>query len=118
MDAEDWSEPMDFSSVCHRAGGRRRYNAWRSRRQAWRRAEVARLLKDNGEWFRHGLQAELARELKVSRSTICRDIAYFLSVGWPCPHCEAYPWPPKPLFVDDPEEDDDGRSEPPAEGEG
>jgi predicted DNA-binding transcriptional regulator YafY len=46
---------------------------------------VARLLSYKGALFRRGIQAELAREPNVSRSTICRDIAYLLRLGWPCP---------------------------------
>jgi predicted DNA-binding transcriptional regulator YafY len=49
----------------------------------------------------------LARELNVSRSTICRDIAYLLHLGWPCPTCGAYTQPPNLLFRDDLDEDDE-----------
>ncbi|MGH7169063.1 MAG: hypothetical protein ACRELG_02145 [Gemmataceae bacterium] len=110
MNAEDWSERADFSAVCRRAGGRRRYNAWRRFRAAYRRMQVVKL------WIKYpplmrGLQSRLAAELGVSRSTICRDMAYLLRLGWPCPQCGAYAEPPKPLFVDDPEEDDEEMAE-------
>jgi HTH domain len=91
----EWTESID-NSAAYRAGGRRRYNAWRRFVQIRRRAEVARLLTCKGAQFRRGIQTELARELGVSRATICRDVAYLLRLGWPCPHCGAYTRPPKP----------------------
>jgi hypothetical protein len=91
-----WSQTMDTGAAYRRAGGRRHYNAVRRFRREWRRAEVVRLLSCKGALFRRGLQTELARELGVSRSTICRDLAYLLRLGWPCPTCGAYtrPFPP------------------------
>jgi hypothetical protein len=53
--------------IIKRAGGRRRYNAERKRAQAARRIIVAGLLPDE-------YQADIARLLGVSRSTICRDV--------------------------------------------
>jgi hypothetical protein len=102
----EWSQRIDTGAAYRRAGGRRHYNAVRRFVQARRRAEVARLLNCKSALFRRGLQTELARELHVSRSTICRDIDYLLRLGWPCPHCGAYTRPPKPLFADDPRVDD------------
>jgi hypothetical protein len=85
-----WSQRIDADVAYRRASGRRHYNAVRRYRRAWRRAEVARLLNCKGALFRRGLQTELARELGVSRATICRDLAYLLRLGWPCPTCGAY----------------------------
>ena len=39
-------------------------------------------------------EVSLAHELNVSRSTICRDLAYLLRLGWPCPTCGAFTRPP------------------------
>ncbi|HTU88475.1 MAG TPA: HTH domain-containing protein [Gemmataceae bacterium] len=96
---------MEASAIYRRAGARRHYNLVRHLKQTLRRKEVMRLLSCQGALFRRGIQTELARELGVSRSTICRDIAYLLRLGWPCPHCGAYTQPPEPLFMDDSEEE-------------
>jgi hypothetical protein len=101
----DWTTPTTSDEAARRAGGRRRYNRWRRFMVLRRQAVVMRLLSCKGGFFRRGIQAELARALRVSRATICRDIKYLLRLGWPCPHCGAYTQPPKPLFVNDPEED-------------
>jgi hypothetical protein len=106
-----WTAETTAEAVARRAGGRRAYNCRRRFAQTIRRAEVARLLNCKGALFRRGLQTELARELGVSRSTICRDIAYLLRLGWPCPHCGAYTRPPKPLFEYDAEEHDEAAGE-------
>src|SRR5262245_33740797 len=98
---------MEASAIYRRAGARRHHNAVRRLKQTARRAEVMRLLSCQGALFRHGIQAELARALSVARSTICRDIAYLLRLGYPCPSCGAYTQPPKPLLVDD-DGDSDG----------
>jgi hypothetical protein len=107
----DWSAPTTPDEVARRAGGRKRYNTWR-KWMAFRRrhVEVARRLFVQGALFKRGIQAELARELNVSRSTICRDVAYLIRLGWPCPHCGAYKYAPKPSFVDDPEGNDSAQS--------
>jgi hypothetical protein len=81
---------MEASAIYRRAGARRHYNAIRRLKQAARRAEVVRLLSCQGALFRRSIQTELARKLNVSRSTICRDVAYLLRSGWPCPTCEAF----------------------------
>lgn len=92
-----WSAPTTPEAAARRAGGRRHYNAWR-KALAFRRLhlEVASRLFAQGSLFRRGIQAELARELGVSRSTICRDIDHLLCQGWPCPHCGAYMTEPSP----------------------
>jgi hypothetical protein len=92
--ATAWSQTIDTGAAYRRASGRRHYNAVRRFHRERRRAEVARLLICKGALFRRGLQTELARELNVSRSTICRDLAYLLRLGWPCPTCGALTTPP------------------------
>ena len=70
----NWSAPTDFESVCRRAAGRRRYNAKR-RAEARERYKIVveAIMPTNGR--KRGSQAQLARALGVSRSTICRDVA-------------------------------------------
>jgi hypothetical protein len=73
----DWSRLTDWETVCRRNAGRRHYNATRTVRRALRRREVARLLLKYGGLYgpaSHGLQARIARQLGVNRSTICRDV--------------------------------------------
>ena len=74
-------------SIKRRAGGRRRYNAQRQRAQAVRRHTVAAMLADD-------FQADIARALGVSRSTICRDV-HAIGAGqmWTaekCPYCKRW----------------------------
>ncbi len=88
--SQAWSDKTDWETVCRRASWRRHYNSVRWFRAHYRRSEVARLLNVQGSLFDRGTQARLARLLGVSRSTICRDVAYLLRLGWPCPHCGAY----------------------------
>jgi hypothetical protein len=75
-----------------------------------RHVQVAHRHFVQGALFKRGIQAELARELNVSRSTICRDIAYLLRLGSPCPHCGAYTRPPKSSLVEAPDEDDESQA--------
>ena len=77
MNNNEWSRPIRWDEVCRRAAGRRHYNAIRTVRRALRRREVARLLVKYGGLYgpsSHGLQARIARQLGVHRSTICRDV--------------------------------------------
>src|SRR5262249_4017841 len=74
----NWSKPTAWSDVCRRASGRRRFNAQRQRDARKRRDEVARLLAEWGTG--RGGQARIARELKVSEATICRDL-WALALG-------------------------------------
>jgi hypothetical protein len=85
-----WSQTIDTDAANRRAGGRRHCNAVRRFIQTCRRAELAERLACKGALFRCGIQTELARELGVSRATICRDMAYLLCLSWPCPTCGAY----------------------------
>lgn len=71
-----WSAPTDWETVCKRNAGRRHYNAWRKFKAAYRRhvlvIEAAdRLGLSLWAW---GTCARIARELNVSRSTVCRDL--------------------------------------------
>ncbi len=72
MSATNWNLAQPASAVARRAGGRRHYNAIRIARANLRRWDIGTLLREIG--FERGYQAELARRLGVSRSTICRDL--------------------------------------------
>jgi hypothetical protein len=69
-----WTDTAPDDVVASRAGGRRRYNAWRRRLALQRRVEVARLLGEGNLLREWGKQTRIARQLGVSRSTICRDV--------------------------------------------
>jgi hypothetical protein len=56
--------------------------------------EVARRLSFKGAFLQRGLQASLARELGVSRATICRDVQAIMAWGHPCRFCGAGAQPP------------------------
>ena len=60
------------------------YNGLRRARAFFRRREVARLLRVQGSLWDRGMQTRLAQQLGVSRATICRDVAYLLTLGQPC----------------------------------
>jgi hypothetical protein len=85
---------MTTEQVHRRAGGRRRYNFERQLRAKLRRLQVRYLLLENrlwiGELVQHGALAEIARQLGVSRATICRDLQQlreeYHQVGI-CPTC-------------------------------
>lgn len=64
-----WRLPVSDAEAYRRAGGRRYYNSMRQFRAKLRRARVAELLRKG---YR---QIEIARELGVSKATICRDVA-------------------------------------------
>jgi len=82
-----WSQPRPFSEVCHRAGGRRAYNALRRDLAGFRRLDVARLLLKYG-CCKRGVQARIARELSVSQATVSRDVQKTLYSGAQvCQHC-------------------------------
>jgi hypothetical protein len=81
-----WGNPTSWEEVCRRAAARRHYNAVRHFEALQRQTQVAALLGQYGI-LTHGVQARIARELKVSRATICRDVAALLqAVSW-CPRC-------------------------------
>src|SRR5262245_62167360 len=89
-----WSDLTGWDEVCQRAAGRRHYNSVRRFRAIIRRSKVARLLHVQGGLTERGTQANLARQLGVSRSTVCRDIAWLLRQAPPCPCCGALTIPP------------------------
>ncbi len=62
----DWNATTDFSSVCRKMIQEQR-----------RWTQVAALALELGP-YKHGTQAEIARRLGVSRSTICRDMQKIL----------------------------------------
>jgi DNA-binding transcriptional regulator YdaS (Cro superfamily) len=81
-----WSDPVTNNEAHARASGRRAYNSTRQFKAMVRTGEVVRLLSERG-WGR-GVQAEIARELGVSRSTVSRDIQRALFAHErPCPTC-------------------------------
>ncbi len=67
-----WKARCDWSVVCRRASGRRRYNAARKRLRDLRRVRIICDLPFDKRG-RRGVQAQLARELGVSPATISRD---------------------------------------------
>ena len=84
-----WSQPRPFSEVCHRAGGRRAYNALRRDLAGFRRLDVARMLLKYGD--RRGVQARIAKELGVHEGTISKDLKAILYSGaHVCRACGAY----------------------------
>jgi hypothetical protein len=72
--------PTTWEEVCKRAAGRCRYNACRRVRALCRRLEVCRRLGKYGMTDR-GVQARIARELGVSRSTVCSDMRALIKRG-------------------------------------
>lgn len=70
----DWGAPTDFDLVCRRAAGRRRYNAERRAEARKHYKQVIEIVM-SPDGRKRGSQAQLARALGVSRSTICRDVA-------------------------------------------
>jgi DNA-binding transcriptional MocR family regulator len=72
--SKNWSAPTDYDLVCRRAAGRRRYNAKRQA-EAHKRFKIVLAVTFPTEGHKRGAQAQLARELGVSRSTISRDVA-------------------------------------------
>jgi hypothetical protein len=89
----EWSEEtLDEFAYC-RAGGRRAYNAQRRFAAAQRLAELARLLCVQGSNDR-GIQAKMARQFGVSRSTMSRDFAALRRLMAPCYRCGAWHFQP------------------------
>ena len=77
----DWRLPVPAAGAARRAGGRRRYNAERRRAADTRRDLVLTLMAATGPRFmtERGWQARTARELGVSRATVCRDVDALLA---------------------------------------
>jgi DNA-binding CsgD family transcriptional regulator len=72
MTKRDWHRRTTPEQAARRAGGRRHYNQIRALQALVRGLEVARLAALG---YR---QAEIARQLGVHRSTVCRDVAKLL----------------------------------------
>ncbi|HEY7309551.1 MAG TPA: hypothetical protein VH643_09350 [Gemmataceae bacterium] len=89
-----WFETIDTGTAYRRAGGRSHYNSVRRFQAAIRRRELARLLCVQGGLTARGMQTRLARQLGVSRSTVCRDVAWLLRQARPCRCCGALTIPP------------------------
>jgi hypothetical protein len=64
---------LDWEATCRRASGRRHYNSVRQFLANYRLTQLVELLHETG--FRRGYQTQIAKELGVHRSTICRDLA-------------------------------------------
>ena len=77
MRATNWSESTTTEIATRRAGGRRRYNRWRQLLVTRRLGSIVQIMRRNGwtgrEW---GIRAKIARELRVSRVTIARDLQH------------------------------------------
>lgn len=71
-----WTWPVSDDEAARRAAGRRHYNSIRRLHAELRRVKVAELLR--GRFLDWGVQAEIARELGVSRSTVCRDVRWLM----------------------------------------
>ena len=82
-----WSNPVSNDEAHARAAGRRAYNSTRQFKAMMRTGQVVRLLSERG--WRRGVQAEIARELGVNRSTVTRDVQRALFAHErPCPTCK------------------------------
>ena len=68
-----WSAITSHDIAERRAAGRRRINAQRHYRAERRRAQVLQMVMERGG-LEHGIRAEIARQIGVSRSTVSRDI--------------------------------------------
>jgi hypothetical protein len=83
---QGWAQPTSDTAAHRRAGGRRRYNSIRAARAELRRGRVAALLAAFN--FRYGAQAAIARRLRVSQSTVSRDVRAVLGCRpVRCPTC-------------------------------
>jgi hypothetical protein len=82
-----WSDPVSNDEAHARAAGRRQYNETRSFEAMMRSAQVIGMLNERG--FARGVQAQIARELGVARSTVSRDVMRALAPDrQPCRTCE------------------------------
>jgi len=76
MDRIAWTARVSSGEAHRRAGGRRRYNAWRRFAQLHRRHLLSEALQETG--MGRGYQSQLARRLGVHRSTVHRDVQALL----------------------------------------
>ena len=80
MRATNWGALTNPDVVNRRAGGRRHHNAVRQFRAHLRRNKLVDVLAaERLSPFERGTQANLSRLLKVSRSTISRDVATLMN---------------------------------------
>jgi hypothetical protein len=73
MHLATWRARVSDAEAYRRAGARRNFNERRQAAARQRRAVVQQAWLEQGG--QRGWQAQLARELQVSRATICRDVA-------------------------------------------
>jgi hypothetical protein len=73
-----WVARTTPEEVARRASGRRHFNAVRTLQATVRRGHVSRLLLEYGHGY--GVQRRIAKELRVSASTICRDVKFLLQL--------------------------------------
>jgi hypothetical protein len=72
-----WNAETSDSEAARRAGGRRRYNQMRQAKAARRLGRIIDIMARNRWHSRQwGIRAKIARELGVSRATICRDLQH------------------------------------------
>jgi hypothetical protein len=62
---------------------------------AYRRRKVAHYLFKKGWLGKAGARRVIARKLKVSYATICRDVEKIMRRGYACPHCGRQTIPPR-----------------------
>ena len=82
MNQAQWSKRVPNKQAYRRAGGRRKVNGIRNLRTAMRRRIVAECFGHAIESAlgtglidaRYGLQAAIARQFGVNRSTVCKDV--------------------------------------------
>src|SRR5258708_33459296 len=67
--------PTNFTDVCKRAAGRRRYHAERQKIQWERRRRVLSEL-EQANWETYRMGRTLARKFEVSEATISRDVRH------------------------------------------
>jgi hypothetical protein len=73
MNKRDWKAATTLDAACRRASGRRAYNKRRQFMAHIRRCHLVKLMNKYPPGS-PGLQRKLAKELRVSPATICRDI--------------------------------------------
>jgi hypothetical protein len=82
-----WSARTTAEAMHRRAGGRRRVNSLRTFRAKLVRGQVLRLLCGWG--FHHGVQAKIARHLRISEASVSRHMKIILPLFTECPHTGA-----------------------------
>jgi len=80
--------PTSSDQAFRLVAGRRAYTEQRQLQARRRHVEVLCRVKERG--FDRGVQAQIAKELGVHRSTITRDIKKIFTDGEPCARCERY----------------------------